>query len=192
MSQFASMNLLDPTITREEEPIEFAPRPVGLQGLRIGLIENTKKNAETVLNRLAQKLGQAHGNEEAIRQWREDALGIVLSSKGIKGLRKRERPWKPPASDRSVKRAAAAQAQQDQAAAEAQALEDRRAAFRAIAWPESVTALQSEAYRLHVVEGHSLAETGRLMAEITGKPGGIGRASVQTHVKKAKKSAGMQ
>jgi hypothetical protein len=138
------------------------------------------------------KLGQAHGNEEAIRQWREDALGIVLSSKGIKGLRKRERPWKPPASDRSVKRAAAAQAQQDQAAAEAQALEDRRAAFRAIAWPESVTALQSEAYRLHVVEGHSLAETGRLMAEITGKPGGIGRASVQTHVKKAKKSAGMQ
>jgi hypothetical protein len=66
MSQFASMNLLDPTITTEEEPIEFAPRPVELQGLRIGLIENTKKNAETVLNRLAQKLGQAHGMTTAV------------------------------------------------------------------------------------------------------------------------------
>jgi hypothetical protein len=61
MSQYAAMNLLDPTITTEEEPIDFAPRPVNLHGLRIGLIENTKKNAEEVLRSLAQKLARAHG-----------------------------------------------------------------------------------------------------------------------------------
>jgi hypothetical protein len=61
MNQFSAMNLLDPTIETEEEPIDFAPRPVNLRGLRIGLIENTKKNAEAVLRKLAEKLEALHG-----------------------------------------------------------------------------------------------------------------------------------
>ena len=61
MNEFSGMNLLDPTIATEEEAIDFVPRPTGLQGLRIGLIENTKKNAEEVLRKLADKLGEAHG-----------------------------------------------------------------------------------------------------------------------------------
>jgi hypothetical protein len=55
------MNILDPTIATDEEPIDFAPRPVYLRGLRIGLIENTKKNAEEVLRKLAEKLAAAYG-----------------------------------------------------------------------------------------------------------------------------------
>src|SRR3984893_8363833 len=61
MNQFSAMTLLDPTIETEEEPIDFAPRPVNLRGLRIGLIENTKKNAEAVLRKLAEKLEALHG-----------------------------------------------------------------------------------------------------------------------------------
>jgi hypothetical protein len=61
MNQLSAMNLLDPTIATEEEAIDFAPRPVDLRGLRIGLIENTKKNAEQVLRKLAEKLADAHG-----------------------------------------------------------------------------------------------------------------------------------
>jgi hypothetical protein len=61
MNQFSAMNLLDPTIATQEEAIDFAPRPVDLRGLRIGLIENTKKNAEEVLRKLAEKLAIKYG-----------------------------------------------------------------------------------------------------------------------------------
>jgi len=61
MNELSGMNLLDPTMATEEEPIDFAPRPVNLRGLRIGLIENTKKNAEAVLRKLAEKLEAEYG-----------------------------------------------------------------------------------------------------------------------------------
>jgi hypothetical protein len=53
--------ILDPTITTAREPIAYAPRPRRLEGLRIGVIENTKRNSEEVLKRLAEKLAAAHG-----------------------------------------------------------------------------------------------------------------------------------
>ena len=60
MNEFSGMNLLHPTMATEEEEFDFVPRPTGLHGLRIGLVENTKKNAEEVLRKLANKLC-AHG-----------------------------------------------------------------------------------------------------------------------------------
>lgn len=60
MNYFSPMNVLDPTIATEEEPIDYAPRPKDVQGLRIGIIENTKKNAEAVLTKLAEKLKCAY------------------------------------------------------------------------------------------------------------------------------------
>jgi hypothetical protein len=56
MNYFSPMNVLDPTIAMEEEPIDYAPRPTEVRGLRVGIIENTKKNAEAVLTRLGHKL----------------------------------------------------------------------------------------------------------------------------------------
>jgi hypothetical protein len=53
--------ILDPTITTAREPIAYVPRPRRLAGLRIGLIENTKKNSEEVLRRLADRLAAEHG-----------------------------------------------------------------------------------------------------------------------------------
>lgn len=55
------MNILDPTIGTAREQIAYVPRPGNLRGLRVGLIENTKKNSEAVLRRLAEKLETAHG-----------------------------------------------------------------------------------------------------------------------------------
>jgi len=54
------LDILDPTIATARESIAYVPRPKNLEGLRIGLIENTKKNAEAVLRRLAEKLAAAH------------------------------------------------------------------------------------------------------------------------------------
>lgn len=54
-------DILDPTIATVREPIAYVPRPRSLRGLRIGLIENTKKNSEAVLRKVAEKLGAAHG-----------------------------------------------------------------------------------------------------------------------------------
>lgn len=55
------MDILDPTIAIARERIDYSPRPKSLKGLRIGLIENTKKNAEAVLRKVAERLEAAHG-----------------------------------------------------------------------------------------------------------------------------------
>ena len=55
------MDILDPTIATARERIDYAPRPKNLKGLRVGLIDNTRKNSEAVLRKLAAKLEAAHG-----------------------------------------------------------------------------------------------------------------------------------
>lgn len=56
------LNILDPTIAMpEQERIDYVPRPKRFEGLRIGLIENSKKNAEAVLRTVAVKLDMAYG-----------------------------------------------------------------------------------------------------------------------------------
>jgi hypothetical protein len=54
-------DILDPTITRSEQRIQYAERPQSLHGLRIGLIDSTKKNAEAVLCRIADTLEAHYG-----------------------------------------------------------------------------------------------------------------------------------
>jgi len=56
------MEILDPTTpSASREQIEYAQRPQSLRGLRIGLVENTKKNSEVVLRKIAASLTAAHG-----------------------------------------------------------------------------------------------------------------------------------
>ena len=54
-------DIMDPTIATAREHIDYPPRPRSLRNLRVGLIENTKKNAEAVLRKLAEKLATTHG-----------------------------------------------------------------------------------------------------------------------------------
>ena len=53
------LNILDPTIATARERIAYVPRPRKLAGLRIALVENTRKNAEQVLVQLAAALARA-------------------------------------------------------------------------------------------------------------------------------------
>jgi phosphotransacetylase len=55
------LDFVDPTIATARENIDYAARPTNLRGLRIGLIENTKKNAEEMLRKVAEKLRDNHG-----------------------------------------------------------------------------------------------------------------------------------
>lgn len=55
------LGILDPTIAAPRARIDYAPRPRTLDGLRIGLIENTKKNSEAVLRALAQRAARGRG-----------------------------------------------------------------------------------------------------------------------------------
>lgn len=56
-----SMELFDPTARPSARTTTLAKRPADLTGLRIGLVDNTKFNAEPILRRLAQHLGKRHG-----------------------------------------------------------------------------------------------------------------------------------
>jgi hypothetical protein len=54
--------LLDPTGFNEKAADNtLAPRPAGLRGLTIGLLDNTKPNAEVLLSEIADELRRRHG-----------------------------------------------------------------------------------------------------------------------------------
>ncbi len=55
------LEILDPTISTARERIAYVPRPQNLKGLRLGLIENTRKNSEAVLLKIADNLQALHG-----------------------------------------------------------------------------------------------------------------------------------
>jgi hypothetical protein len=54
------LNILDPTIATAREHITYVPRPKNVSGLRVALLENTRKNSEQVLLALAAGLKRAH------------------------------------------------------------------------------------------------------------------------------------
>jgi hypothetical protein len=56
-----STPLFDPTAAPVSREVKIAPRPLRLDGLRIGLVENTKFNSDVLLRRLADRLGRRHG-----------------------------------------------------------------------------------------------------------------------------------
>ena len=55
------MKLIDPTAAPIARTVSLAPRPADLRGLRLGLVENTKFNADTLLLKLADRLRDRHG-----------------------------------------------------------------------------------------------------------------------------------
>jgi len=58
-----STEIFDPTISAEKETISYAPRPTSLEGLRMGLVENTKYNSKQLLVRVAERLQAKYGME---------------------------------------------------------------------------------------------------------------------------------
>ena len=54
------LDILDPTISTAREEIPYVPRPQNLEGLRVAIIDNTRKNADAVLQKLAEKLERTY------------------------------------------------------------------------------------------------------------------------------------
>ena len=56
-----AIQIYDPTTETGTRRINFAPRPKSLEGLRIGLVDNTKHNSDQLLLRIGKILEREHG-----------------------------------------------------------------------------------------------------------------------------------
>jgi len=61
-----TVQLLDPTTEISGRRINYVPRPKSLQGLRVGLIDNTKHNSDQLLMRIAGILEREHGTKSHV------------------------------------------------------------------------------------------------------------------------------
>jgi hypothetical protein len=53
--------IFDPTAAPVARAVQVAPRAADLRGLRLGLVENTKFNSDTLLRKLADRLRDRYG-----------------------------------------------------------------------------------------------------------------------------------
>ena len=80
------MKLFDPTSKPVERAVVLAPRPASPRGLRIGLVDNTKFNSDTLLTKLADRLARRHGMTVALTS-RKRSPSHEIDENDIKTLR---------------------------------------------------------------------------------------------------------
>ncbi|HYC45733.1 MAG TPA: hypothetical protein VED01_09645 [Burkholderiales bacterium] len=56
-----AVQIYDPTTEVAERHINFVRRPQSLEGVRVGLVDNTKHNSDAILLRIANILEKEHG-----------------------------------------------------------------------------------------------------------------------------------
>lgn len=81
-----AIQILDPTTEARARSIAFAPRPSSLQGLTIGLVDNTKHNSDQLLLRIAQMLERDHG-AKAHRIRRKKSAGAAPHAEIVEDFR---------------------------------------------------------------------------------------------------------
>jgi len=80
------VKLFDPTSKPVERAVEIAPRPTSLKGLRLGLVDNTKFNSDTLLHKLAARLATRHGITVALTS-RKRSPSHEIDEAAVKTLR---------------------------------------------------------------------------------------------------------
>ena len=80
------MELLDPTLEVAPQTVRYVPRPRSLQGLRVGLIENTKFNSDRLLQKVGDILKAEYGVAET-RMWRKRNSSVPADEAIIAELR---------------------------------------------------------------------------------------------------------
>jgi hypothetical protein len=80
------MKLFDPTSRPVERAVEVPGRPASLAGLRLGLVDNTKFNSDTLLRKLAERLARRHGMTVTITN-RKRSPSHEIDEAGIRALR---------------------------------------------------------------------------------------------------------
>jgi hypothetical protein len=82
------MKLFDPTAKPVERAVTLAPRPASPRGLRLGLVDNTKFNSDTLLARLAERLARRHRMSVALTT-RKRSPSHEIDAAAIEALRAR-------------------------------------------------------------------------------------------------------
>jgi len=80
------MKLFDPTSGPVKREVEIAKRPASLKGLRLGLVDNTKFNSDTLLRKLAERLARRHGMTVAVTN-RKRSPSHEVDEAAIRALR---------------------------------------------------------------------------------------------------------
>jgi hypothetical protein len=80
------MKLFDPTSAPAARALSLAPRPASLTGLRLGLVDNTKFNSDTLLGKLAERLGRRHGARVTVTR-RKRSPSHEIDADDVKTLR---------------------------------------------------------------------------------------------------------
>ncbi len=80
------MELLDPTTEAAPQTLPAVPRPRSLQGVRVGLIENTKFNSDRLLQKIGDILKAEYGVAET-RMWRKRNASVPADEAIIAELR---------------------------------------------------------------------------------------------------------
>jgi hypothetical protein len=70
--------IYDPRGVVEAAPLTTAPRVKNLEGLRLGLLDNTKWNASKLLRGLRDRLAQKHGFG-AVNYYRKESFSLVAA-----------------------------------------------------------------------------------------------------------------
>jgi hypothetical protein len=80
------MKLFDPTTAPAARALTLARRPGSLAGLRLGLVDNTKFNSDTLLRMLAERLQRRHGTRVSITR-RKRSPSHEIDEEAVKALR---------------------------------------------------------------------------------------------------------
>lgn len=81
------MKLIDPTSGPEVPAVKLAAGPATLRGLRLGLVDNTKFNSDTILRKLADRLARRHGATVAVTN-RKRSPSHEIDDGAVEALRK--------------------------------------------------------------------------------------------------------
>jgi hypothetical protein len=76
------MEILDPTLETPLASVTYPPRPASLQGLRVGLVENTKHNSDRLLQKIGDVLKSEYGVAET-RMWRKHNASVPADAEII-------------------------------------------------------------------------------------------------------------
>ena len=80
------MKLFDPTSRPVERKVEVTRRPTSLNGLKLGLVDNTKCNSDTLLRKLADRPHRRHGMTVSVTN-RKRSPSHEIDEAGIRALR---------------------------------------------------------------------------------------------------------
>ena len=65
--------VFDPTVKAKKKKIVYAPRPKSLEGIRIGLVDNTKYHSDKLLLKIADLLEKEYGAQSHVIRKKQKA-----------------------------------------------------------------------------------------------------------------------